>query len=61
MDEQRQLDEIQSGEDKIERFMALVERYRDSRNIPMSAASSWKKVIVHETVEGRGRRRRPRD
>ena len=27
LEEQRQLDEIQSGEDKIERFMALVERY----------------------------------
>ena len=29
LEEQRQLDEIQSGEDKIEQFMALVERYRD--------------------------------
>ena len=35
LDEQRQLDEIQSGEDKIERFMALVEATATARNIPM--------------------------
>lgn len=52
LDEQRQLDEIQSGEDKIERFMALVERYRDCTEYSDEVLRQFvEKVIVHETVK----------
>ena len=52
LEEQRQLDEIQSGEDKIERFMALVERYRDCTEYSDEVLRQFvEKVIVHETVK----------
>ena len=52
LEEQQQLDEIQSGEDKIERFMALVERYRNCTEYSDEVLRQFvEKVIVHETVK----------
>ena len=52
LEEQRQLDEIQSGEDKIEQFMALVECYRDCTEYSDEVLRQFvEKVIVHETVK----------
>ena len=46
------MDEIQSGEDKIERFMALVERYRDCTEYSDEVLRQFvEKVIVHENVK----------